>query len=116
MRNTLRELNADLDLLGSMVMTPDGIMVASALGPGYDEEATAALVSAFLVPLKRGLAAFGREKDFRSCTLSASRGTVLLVDMENSYLVAIARPEERVDAAAKAVEEAIHRIKNRRVA
>lgn len=116
MRETLAKLNSELGLLGSMVMTPDGIMVAAALGPGYDEEATAALVSAFVVPLKRSFAALGRKEGFASCTLSASRARVLLVDMKNSYLVVIARPEERVDAAATAVQNAIHRIKNRRVA
>jgi predicted regulator of Ras-like GTPase activity (Roadblock/LC7/MglB family) len=116
MKETLQELNQARDLLGSMVMTPDGIMVAAALGPDYEEDAVAAVISSLLVGLKQGLAGFEREQDFTSCTINASEGRILLVDMENSFLVTISPTGIMLSSEDQAIKDAIHKIKNRRVA
>ena len=45
MVSILEELNKEIGIIGSIVVTPDGMVVASALGPDLDDETVAALAS-----------------------------------------------------------------------
>lgn len=97
-------------------MTPDGIPVASAVAPEIQEEAVAALVSSFLLTLRRGMAGFGKTDELLSCALNATLGKVLLVNLSNCYLVAIAPVDLRMDRKDPAILCAIEKIKNRKAA
>ena len=55
MREILKKLNQDADVLGSMVMTPDGIMVAAAVNSELEEDVVAAFASSLLITLKRSI-------------------------------------------------------------
>jgi len=116
MREILTTLNDKAGIAGSMVITPDGIMVAAALGPELEEETVAAFASGLLLGLKRSLTILRAAGELNSCTLHASKGRITFFDMKNCYLVVVADPAKRLDGSLGAIQEAMHKIKNRRVA
>ena len=116
MRQILKELNDQTGTSGSMVITPDGIMVAAAFSADLEEDSIAAFASSLLVSLKRVLAKLRTSGSLTCCTLNASNGTVMFVDMQNSYLVVLAEPDQQLDPNSPPVQDAIYKIKNRRVA
>ena len=116
MRQILKELNEETGIVGSMVITPDGMMAAAALGPEYEEDVVAAFASTLLLSLKRGMATLGKSEEMETCTLNASEAKVVFLDMKNSYLVVVAPPDMKIDTKMQAIDRAIDRIKNRRIA
>lgn len=115
MRQILKELNDGADITGSMVITQDGIMVAAALGSDLEEDAVAAFSSSLLVSMKRGLSEMKVPGEMTSCTLAGTEGKITFFEMKNSYLVVLSETEKKLDSCARAVQEAIHKIQNRRV-
>ena len=116
MREILEELNERSGNSGSMVITPDGILVASKVSEELEEESLAAFASSLLITLKRSVAKLGTTSGLSHCTLTASNGAVMFVDMQNSFLVVIGDTSSRLDPTDASVQDAIDRIKNRRVA
>lgn len=116
MKNVLEELNQEVGIKGSMVITPDGIMVASALGPDLEEELVAAIVSSLLVATKRSLGQIKATDDLSACVISAAEGKIMFYDMGNAYLVVVADTTLRLDTSIIAIRSAMFRLKNRRVA
>ncbi|MCZ6794616.1 MAG: roadblock/LC7 domain-containing protein [Planctomycetota bacterium] len=116
MRQILKELNSQADIVGSMVITQDGIMVAAALGKKLEEDVLAAFASSLLVSMKRGLARIGAPSPLSSCTLNGSNGKIAFYDMKNAYLVVVADTSTQLDEHTEEIQTAIHKIQNRRVA
>lgn len=116
MKNILEELNQEVGIKGSMVITPDGIMVASALGPDLEEELVAAIVSSLLVAVKKVLIKVKAPDQLNSCVLTADNGKIMFYDMGNSFLVVVADKSLRLDTSVIAIQSAMFRLKNRRVA
>ena len=88
----MKEILADLreipGILGCMMTTTDGMVVASNLGEGLDENAAAALVSSLLAGITELITYCGGDH-MRSLILRASRGKILVNDLGNSYLVVV---------------------------
>ena len=116
MRQVLKELNETPGIVGSLVITPDGIMVAAAVDDDVEEDTVAAVAASLLVSMKRGLAGLRTRSDLESYTLAGTDGKIVFYDMDNSYLVVVAEAETSLEANAGAIEHAIHGIRNRRVA
>ncbi|MBN1442494.1 MAG: roadblock/LC7 domain-containing protein [Planctomycetes bacterium] len=116
MRNILKDLNAEADIVGSMVITQDGIMVAAALGRDLEEDAVAAFASSLLVSMKRSLSEIKTPSDISSCTLKGADGKFAFFDMKSSYLVIVADSNTRLDEWTESIQRAKERIMNRRVA
>lgn len=116
MREILKKLNQDADILGSMVITPDGIMVAAALSSELEEDAVAAFASSLLVTLKRSIKQLKASSTFSFCSLNASEGKLVFFDMNNSYLVVVTNPNTQIASRIVAIEQAIDAIQNRQVA
>jgi predicted regulator of Ras-like GTPase activity (Roadblock/LC7/MglB family) len=116
MRAILKELNDAVGCVGSMVITPDGIMVAAALNGAMEEDAVAAFASSLLISLKNNLAKLRARSSLTVCTLKASDGCLLFVDMNNAYLVVVTRPDMQLDPRVEAIRTAVYRIQNRRIA
>ena len=116
MKAVLEELNQEVGIKGSMVITPDGIMVASALGPDLEEDLVAAIVSSVLVAAKRALSQLKAADGLNSCILTADNGKIMFYDMGNAFLVVVADTSLRLDTSIIAIRSAIFRLKNRRVA
>jgi len=54
--------------------------------------------------------------EMTSCTISAEKGRIHFFDMKNSFLVIVADSNTKVDGSVVAIQTAIDKIKNRRVA
>jgi predicted regulator of Ras-like GTPase activity (Roadblock/LC7/MglB family) len=115
MKEILQRLNGEVGITGSMVITPDGIMVSAALGEGLEEDRVAAIVSSLLVSVRRCLLELKTPGFPASCVLNAQGGKILFFDMGNAFLVVVADRNIKLDAGVVAIQSAIHRIKNRRV-
>jgi uncharacterized protein len=88
MREVLDELNTRPGILGSLVATPDGMVVASRLGDAFDPETAAALTSTLLA----GAHEVGHQCGNQAMTrfvLVSTRGKVIMVDLGNAYLVVV---------------------------
>lgn len=116
MQDVLNELNQEVGFKGSMVMTPDGIMVASALGDELEEELVAAILSSLILTVKKTLSQIKAPDGASSCILTASEGKILLYDMANSYLVVLADTSLELETNIIAIRSAVFRIMNRRMA
>ncbi len=116
MKEILQALNQEVGIKGSMVITPDGIMVSAALGPDLEEDRVAAIVSSLLVSVRRCLSDLQTPGKLVSCILNAHQGKILFFDMGNSFLVVVGQSDIKLDASVVPIRSAIHRIKNRRVA
>ncbi len=116
MKKILEDLNREVGITGSMVITPDGFMVASALGPELEEELVAAIVSSILVAVRKSLKRLSAPDDMHSCVLHATKGKIMFYDVGNMFLVVVADTSLKIDSSIIAIRSAIHRIQNRRVA
>ena len=88
MKEVLRSLSGQPGILGSLVATTDGMVVASCLGGGLNEDAAAALVSSLLMATSRLLNGWGGPRMER-LILRATRGKIVVTDLENAYLVVV---------------------------
>ena len=88
MFDVLDKLNAHPGIIGSLVATRDGIVVASRLKSGLDEDAAAALVSSLLTSTMGLLGECG-EPRLEQLVLRATRGKIIVSDLENAYLVVV---------------------------
>lgn len=112
MRQILESLNDELGVKGSLVMSPDGVVVTAVLGETLDEEAIAALVSMLLLTLNSGV----RENDFRrfdTFVLAANYGKLVVVNLEHSYLVVITDQFIKLDLTRVEIASAAERIRKR---
>ncbi len=116
MKNILKDLNQEAGIKGSMVITPDGMMVASALVANLEEDVVAAIVSSLLVAVKRALARIKAPDGLNSCILYANNGKIMFYDMGKAFLVVVADMDLNMDNSIIAIKSAIYRIQNRRVA
>jgi predicted regulator of Ras-like GTPase activity (Roadblock/LC7/MglB family) len=115
MKEILEKLNQEVGITGSMVITPDGIMVSAALGPDLEEDRVAAIVSSLLVSVRRVLGEVGAASQLSSCVLRALHGKILFFDMDSCFLVVVADAGIKLDQSMVPIKSAIHRIKHRRV-
>jgi len=99
-----------------MVITQDGIMVAASLGRNMEEDTVAAFASSLLVSMKRGLSDVRVPSELTNCTLAGTNGKISFFDMKNSFLVVVTDTDTRLDVHAEAIQSAIYKIQNRRVA
>ena len=116
MREILKKLNENADILGSIVITPDGIMIAAALQADFEEEKIAAFTSSLLVALKRSLQQLNNSGPMSFCTVDSTEGKLTFFDLDNSFLVLVTRPNAPITSRMEEINQAITEIQNRRVA
>ena len=88
MREALKKLNTNPGIKGSMILTRDGIVVASELSLELDEDTTAALVGNVVTQTTR-LLAIGRFAPMERMTLTATRGKIVIENCDNCLLVVV---------------------------
>ena len=88
MRNVLKGLNETIGIRGSMVVSDDGMVIASCLGRQLDEDKVAAMASNALMSIRRGLARQNLP-NFGRFTLTASHGKLVITDTGIAYLVVV---------------------------
>jgi len=111
MKKILAELNQEVGVRGSMVVTPDGIVVASDLGVGLQEDLVAAIASSAIQSIKRALADLGHE-GLQQMIINSAHGKLVFVDIGVGYLVVVLDKRLNMDLTQIAISGAAYRIRN----
>jgi predicted regulator of Ras-like GTPase activity (Roadblock/LC7/MglB family) len=101
MKEILRELNSVAGIKGSMIVTRDGMVIASDLRGGLMEETIAAVSSRLLMAAEAHAEKMGL-KDFTRLALEGTHGKIVVVRAGNASLVVIA--DMRMDPDASLIE------------
>ena len=88
MRRILKQLNEHAGIRGSIVVTHDGMVVASCLDQRLNEEKVAAMASTVISSVRRSLKGNGLSK-FHRLTLKAGYGKLVFRDTGIAYLVVV---------------------------
>ena len=88
MRKILKALNEVVGVRGSMVVSDDGMVIASCLGRHLDEEKVAAMASSVVMNTRRALERHGI-RHFSRFTMSSSHGKMVFNDTGIAYLVVV---------------------------
>lgn len=88
MDEILESLNQVPGVLGSLLGTSDGMVVAARLKGELNHEAAAALVSSLLVGTTALLDECGRPH-MEQIVLRASRGKIIIIDLGHTYLMVV---------------------------
>lgn len=109
MREILKALNRSVGINGSMIVTTDGVVVASDLGGHLHEERVAAVASLLIRSLRRSLeqANIG---PLHRCVLTASQGKLVLVEAGSTFLIVATDAAIRLDVTLLDIEAAARRI------
>ena len=110
----LQELNKDVGVIGSLVVTPDGIVVASAMGPDLDSDTVAALTSNAIIAAKKSMASLNDNNCYRF-VLTASYGKMVFEDIGIAYLVVVTHQNISLAQTEIAIRGAAYKIRHRRV-
>ena len=88
MRKILKGLNEAVGIRGSMIISEDGMVIASCLGRQLDEDRVAAMASSAVMNIRRSLSGQGMPS-FSRFTLTASHGKLVFTDTGIAYLVVV---------------------------
>lgn len=88
MRRILSELTQNVGVRGAAVITPDGMVVASALTGELNDESVAALGASLVLRAVHALERVGVRGIDRT-VIVASRGKIILIDAGLAYLVVV---------------------------
>ena len=118
MKSILENLNRSVGVIGSAVVTPDGMLVASAiadaserLGGGHDQDALAAIASSLVLSAGRSLKRLGAEMSVM--TVDGSRGKIVLVNADSTFLLVITDSGISLDATMIDIRVAVERLQRR---
>jgi len=109
----LAELNSTPGILGSIVVTDDGMVVAADLGPNLDQDTVAALAANMIQRTKRSLQNIG-ETSVKRYVLSAGYGKLVFADIGIAFLVVVTNQNIDVNHLLVEITSAGNRIVHRR--
>lgn len=112
MKTILNALNSVVGVKGSMVVTPEGIIVASDLRGALDEESVAAVGSRFLRVAQEQAGKVG-VKGVSRFVLEGTHGKIVFVPAGKAFLVVIADMNLEIDASFIEILSAARRIEAR---
>lgn len=114
MKEILEGLNQEAGVIGSMVVTTDGMVVASKLGPSLDEDTVAALAAYMLSSVKKAMSIVG-EQTTSQFEVTSDFGRMIFLDVGPAYLVVVTHQSINVDQTMIAIRSAAYKITHRRV-
>jgi uncharacterized protein len=111
MRDVLLNLNKEVGVKGSLILTKDGVIVASEIPPPLNGELVAAIASNAIqriIQSLRGLSA----QSFSRYLFNASYGKMIFIETGDAYLVVVLDKQINIDFTMLAVASAARKIKN----
>ncbi len=112
MEDILRHLEGEAGVKGSLLLSPDGVVVASRMAGGREEERVAALFS-FLVRKATTHFRDNRLGTFEHFVMNSTFGKVIVVNAGVGYLVVVTDPLVNLRATLVEVLSAAYRIRKR---
>ena len=110
MHEVLKNLNSIPGIKGSLVLTPDGIVVAAELSSELDEDTTAALVGNVATQTLQLLDA-GRYESMDRMILTASRGKIVIENLDSCLLVVVTNQFINSDVTLLEIASAAQKIR-----
>ena len=110
MNNILIRLNEEAQGRGSLVVTKDGILVASEMEPSLKKDVVSAL-SSFLISAAGRSLSRGKIGTAHRIVLTATHGKLVLRSLGEYFLVLLTDQFASVDEAKDAVERASERLR-----
>lgn len=111
MRSILKRLNDVVGVKGSLVVTRDGIVIASHLSRSLQEDMVAAMAATVIQSTRRNLEKHGM-RHFARITLVASHGKMVFADAGPAFLVVVMDRNVELGPVGIEVESAAMRIRN----
>lgn len=111
MKKVLAELNQEVGVRGSMVIMHDGLVVASNLGVGLQEDLVAAIASNAIQHIKSAVAGIGHD-GFTRLILNSAHGKLVFVEIGVGYLVVVLDKRLNMELTLIAISGSAYRIRN----
>lgn len=111
MREVLQELNKEVGIKGSLVLTLDGIVVAAEMGTGAPKDTVAAVASAAVNTINKALQPLGHTP-FSKFVFTSSHGKMVFVATGQAYVAVVLDKDIKIDVSMLAIEGAARRIRN----
>lgn len=111
MRRILKQLNDVVGVKGSLVVTKDGIVIASHLSKQLEQDVVAAIAANVIRSTRRSFESHGL-RHFARFTLVASHGKMVLADTGPAFLVVVMDRNVELSPVDIEIESAAMRIRN----
>ena len=111
MRRTLKQLNDVVGVKGSLVLTKDGIVIASHLSKQLEQDVVAAMAANVVRSTRKTLERYGL-RHFARFTLVASHGKMAFTDTGPAFLVVVMDRNVELGPVDIEIESAAMRIRN----
>ena len=109
MKTILAELNGIIGARGSLIVSRDGLLIASEVRPEVHQDRLAALGAAILTDVARGLESAGMP-GFAQCEIVADQGKVILVAAGPAYLLVLLGPRVELGPGSVEIRSAARRV------
>ena len=109
MKDILHELNETISGRGSVVLSRDGLLIASDVRAGVDVERLSALGAAIVQEIGRSLREAGLDR-FTQVEVAAEQGKVILVEAGPTYLLVLLGARLEIGPGSIEIRSAAHRI------
>lgn len=111
MRKMLQQLNREVGVKGSMVISPDGLVIMAELGETLNEEMVAAMASSTIQAIRKGAKVLGASK-FDRLVLMSAHGRIVFVDVDVACLLVVTDRNLNIDWTLMEIDGVAHRLKN----
>lgn len=111
MKQVLTELNTEVGVKGSILLTEDGLVMAAEISGTLDHETVAANASSTLMATKKALRSVGIE-GFSRFICNSRFGKMVFVETGDMYLVVVLDKSINLDYTMMTVSAAARRIKS----
>ena len=109
MKQILHELNDTISSRGAMVVARDGMLVASDVREGIDEDRLAALGAAIVTEIGECLQQAGMD-EFAQLEIAAEQGKVILVEAGPTYLLVLLGARLEIGPGSIEIRSAAQRV------
>ncbi|HUU44016.1 MAG TPA: roadblock/LC7 domain-containing protein [Planctomycetota bacterium] len=109
MKTVLEHLNRSVGVVGSAVMTHDGILVTSAIADRHDQDALTAIGSSLVQSTQRSLRNYD-DSELLLMTIDGSRGRIVLVKAASAFLLIITDSTIALDATLLDIKSAVGKL------
>jgi predicted regulator of Ras-like GTPase activity (Roadblock/LC7/MglB family) len=110
MKAILDNLNRSVGVIGSAVMTHDGIVACSAISDGHDQDALAAIGSSLLITAQKSLRAAGAE-GLSQMAVDGTRGKIVIINAGTVFLLVITDSSIDLDHTLLDIRSTVRKLK-----
>ncbi len=110
MKEVLEQLNTEVGVKGSILLTLDGLVMAAEISGTLDHDTVAANASSTLMAIRKALQAVGID-GFHRFICNSRFGKMVFVETGGMFLVVVLDKSINLDYTMMSVSSAAHRIK-----